>query len=308
MKETVLKLTNISKTYGSQKALDKVSMQVYQGDIYGLIGKNGAGKSTIQRMVTGLGFADSGEIELFGKSNPKDLQNERARVAAIIETPPFYPNLSAAQNLEYYQKLRGIADKQAINKLLTMVGLAEVGKKKFKSFSLGMKQRLGIALCLLTNPDLLILDEPINGLDPTGIVEIRDLIEKLNREYNVTILISSHILSELQMVATRYGIIDKGRMLAELSKEELDEQCQRSLSIRTNDAAKAASVLETQLATSNYKIINPNELRLYDFLDEAAEVNTQLVRNGVSVLGIAEVGDNLENYFMNLTQGGAVNG
>jgi len=306
MAETVLKLTNITKTYKGQKAVDNVSMTIQKGDIYGLIGKNGAGKTTLQRVITALTFADSGEIELFGQTSPTGLQKARKRIAGIIEGPAFYPNLSAAHNLEYYQRLKGIPDKNAIYKTLEVVGLSDVAKKKYKSFSLGMKQRLAIALSLLTSPDLLMLDEPINGLDPAGIVEMRELIKRLNEEYRTTILISSHILSELALVANRYGIIEQGKMIVELTQEELEEKCQKSLSIQTDDAAKAAAVIETSLDTTNYKIINDKEIRLYDYLTDVAEVNRQLVTNDVRVLSIQEVGDSLESYYMSITQGGKV--
>jgi len=306
MNNTVLKINNLSKKYSGNYALDNVSMTIQKGDIYGLIGKNGAGKSTLQRVITALTFADSGEIELFDQTSPSGLQSARKRIAGIIESPVFYPHLNAKQNLEYYLRLNGVPDKKEIAKTLEIVGLGQVAKKKFKDFSLGMKQRLGIALCLLTNPDFLILDEPINGLDPAGIIEMRELIKKLNEEYQMTILISSHILSELYLVANRYGIIDQGKMIVEISKEELDEQCQKALAIRTNDPAKVAGIIENTLQSTNYKVISQNEIRLYDFIEEASEVNHQLVVHGASVLGISEVGDSLENYFMNLVEGGKV--
>ncbi|WP_291579410.1 ABC transporter ATP-binding protein [Clostridium sp. UBA6640] len=303
MNEVVLKLKNVTKSYSGKVAVDNVNMTIRRGDIYGLIGRNGAGKTTLTRLITSLTFADSGEIELFGETTESGLQEARKRLGCVIEIPALYPNLTAYQNLEYYQRLKGIPDKNAIIKTLEIVGLSDTGEKKVKNFSLGMKQRLGIALALLNNPDFIILDEPINGLDPMGIIEMREIIKRLNEEYHITIMISSHILTELSLVATHYGIIDEGRMVKEFTHEELTEQCQRSLAIMVDDTAKAASVFETVLHTKNFKVISGKEIRLYDYLDNSSEVNQQLVSSGVSVASITEVGDNLEDYFMSLVKG-----
>ncbi len=304
MNEAVLKLKNVTKTYSGNVAVDHVNMTVRRGDIYGLIGRNGAGKTTLTRLITSLTSIDSGEIELFGETTEKGLQEARKRLGCVIECPALYPNLTAYQNLEYYQRLKGVPSKNAITKTLEIVGLTDTGKKKFKDFSLGMKQRLGIALALLNNPDFIILDEPINGLDPMGIIEMREIIKRLNEEHRITIMISSHILTELSLVATHYGIIDEGKMVKEFTHEELTEQCQRSLAVMVADTAKAASVFETVLQTTNFKIISDKEIRLYDYLDNPSEVNQQLVANGVSVLSMTEVGDNLEDYFMSLVKEG----
>ncbi|MDR0286444.1 MAG: ATP-binding cassette domain-containing protein [Clostridiales bacterium] len=201
----VLKTQNLTKRYGMTVAVDNVSLTVENGDIFGLIGQNGAGKTTLMRLITSLTQSDSGELELFNKTSSSELRNARARMGCIIELPAFYPNLTATQNLEYYRIQRGIPDKTTVQKALELVNLTNTGKKKFKNFSLGMKQRLGLALAILNNPDFIILDEPINGLDPTGIIEIRDLIKQLN-ERGITMLISSHILSELSQVANKYAI------------------------------------------------------------------------------------------------------
>ena len=300
--ETVLKLSRITKTYGKVAAVDDVDMTIKKGDIYGLIGKNGAGKTTLLRLIASLAFPTSGEIELFGETTEAGLQEARNRMGAVIEMPALYPNLTAIQNLEYYQRIKGIPNKSAINEKLEFVGLTDTGKKKFKDFSLGMKQRLGIALALLNNPDFIILDEPTNGLDPSGIVEMRELLKKLNAEQRITILISSHLLTELSLVATRYGIIDKGRLVKEFTDEELREECKRSLVITVDDTNTAASVLETILQTTRFKVMSATEIRLYDCLDDPSEVNYQLVSNGVRVVNITEMGANLEEYFMSLTK------
>jgi ABC-2 type transport system ATP-binding protein len=303
MNETVLKLTNVTKSYKGTKAVNNVNMTIEKGDIYGLIGRNGAGKTTLTRLITSLAFADAGEIQLFGKSSKGDLQEARKRIGCIIENPAFYPNLTAQQNLAYYQKIKGVPNKEALHKTLEIVGLTDTGKKKVKNFSLGMKQRLGIALALLNSPDFIILDEPINGLDPVGIVEMRELIKKLNVEYRITILISSHILSELSLVATRYGIIEGGRMIKQLSHEELLEECQRSLSLKVDDTAKAVSVIETALKSENFKVTGQREVRLYDFLDNPAKVNKIMLEHGVNLMGISEEGASLEDYFTELVRG-----
>lgn len=300
MSETVLKLTNVTKTYGNKAAVDHVNMTIKKGDIYGLIGRNGAGKTTLTRLITGLSFADKGEIQIFGETTEVGLSEARSRLGCIIEMPAFYPNLNARQNLEYYQRVKGIPNKQVVEETLKLVGLTDTGKKKFKNFSLGMKQRLGIALALLNSPDFIILDEPINGLDPTGIIEMREILKYLNQEKQITILISSHILTELSMVATRYGIINEGKLVKEVTNEELKEDCQRSLAIVVDDVPKATSVMETILKTAKFKVISDCEIRLYDYLDNPAEVSQQLVKNDVRISSVSEIGDSLEDYFMSL--------
>jgi len=303
----VLQTRNITKRYGKMTAVDNVSMTVRKGDVYGLVGRNGAGKTTLMRMICALTFADGGELSLFGQNSDPGLNKARRRIGSVVETPALYPNLTARQNLEYFRILRGIPDKNAVDNALKAVNLTDTGKKTFKNFSLGMKQRLGLALALLSNPDFIILDEPINGLDPMGIVEMRELIKKLNAEHGITFLISSHILSELSLVATRYGFINNGRLIKELTDEELQEQCRKCLSIKVDDAAKAAAILETALNTTKFKVIGNGEIRLYDCFDNPAEVTYQLNANGVRVSAIGEVGDNLEDYFVSLIEGGSNN-
>ncbi|QVK20103.1 ATP-binding cassette domain-containing protein [Mycoplasmatota bacterium] len=304
MKEIILKTHNITKNYSGTAAVKSFNMTIYKGDIYGLIGRNGAGKTTLSRIITGLSIPDTGSITLFGKQSQSELNYERKRIGCVIETPALYNNLTATQNLEYYRIQRGIPDKKVIIRALEMVDLTNTGKKKFKNFSMGMKQRLGLALALLNNPDFIILDEPINGLDPMGIVEMRKTIIKLNQDYGITILISSHILKELYLVATRYGIIDNGKLIKELNQDELNEECQKALLITVDDTANAAAVLETVLKTNKFKVISQNEIKVYDYLDNPSEVTFQFNEAGIRVSSINEIGDNLENYF--ITQVGEV--
>ena len=238
MKELVLKTHNLSKKYGEQWAVDNVNMTIEKGQIYGFIGQNGAGKTTLIRLITGLIHRTSGEIELLGASTEAELNKARTMVGSLVETPAFYGNMTARENLEVSRLVRNIAGKESIEEVLSLVGLKDVEKKKVKNFSLGMKQRLGIANALLGNPRFLILDEPINGLDPVSIVEIRELLKKVNKEKEVTMLISSHILGELSELATNYGIINNGKLIEELSAEQLRENCRQYVQIQASDVKK----------------------------------------------------------------------
>ncbi|MCL2569435.1 MAG: ABC transporter ATP-binding protein [Oscillospiraceae bacterium] len=299
---TVLKTKNLTKSYGGKVAVDNVSLTIEQGDIFGLIGQNGAGKTTFMRMITSLTRPDSGQIDLFGATTSAKLTEARTRIGAVIETPALFHNLTAVQNLEYYRLQRGIAEKSRVQEVLEIVQLTDTGKKKFKNFSLGMKQRLSLAVAILGHPDFLILDEPINGLDPTGIVETRDLIKRLNQE-GITILISSHILTELAQVANKYAIIHHGRLIKTLTQEQLHTECKRAMAVTVDDAAKAAVVLETALGIRDYKQVSGNELRIYEYLHDPAELSFQLNHAGVRVASIHEVGDSLEEYYIKMIGG-----
>ena len=303
MNEVVLKTRSLTKLYGDKPAVNKVDMTIQKGDIYGLIGKNGAGKTTLIRMITSLISPSGGDVALFGEESPAGLIKARKRVGGVIEMPALYPNLTARQNLEYYRILYGIPEKDRIDAALEMVSLTDTGNKKFKNFSLGMKQRLGLALAILGHPDFILLDEPINGLDPIGIIEMRETIKNLNEQHGITILISSHILTELSQIATRYGIINDGRLVKEITKEQLSEQCQRCLSVIVDDTKKAANIVETVLKTTNFKIVGENEIRMYDYLDNSSEVTFQLSTGGVRISAIREIGDNLEDYFKSVVEG-----
>lgn len=303
MKQEILRTENVIKKYKDNLVLDKVNIKINKGDIYGLVGRNGAGKSTLMNIITSLTVKDAGEVYLFGKeiNQSKDSKN---RMGCMIESPAFYPNLSAYDNLKYYCLLKGVIDYQKIDEVLKKVNLNNTGKKKFKRFSLGMKQRLGIALAILNNPDFIILDEPINGLDPLGISEVRETLSLLQQE-NITILISSHILSELYLVANKFGILESGKIVKQLSKEELDNECSRCLCIKVNDIKKTSVLLEEELNTTNYKILNDQEIRLYDYLDSQHIVSKVIIENGIELYAISEVGVSLEDYFKNIIKEGA---
>lgn len=302
MQEVILKTNNLTKKYKDFVALDNASITIHKGDIYGLIGRNGAGKTTLMKTITTLTNKTSGSFSLFGSE--EELTESKRRIGCLIESPAFFGNLTAYQNLKYYAIQKGIVDEKQIDKVLQTVDLYKERKKKFKNFSLGMKQRLGIALAILDSPDFIILDEPINGLDPIGIKEIRDTLKRLNEEEKITILISSHILSELYLIANHFCFIDRGKVIKELSKEELDLECSKCVVIKTSDVKKASVILEEKLHTTNYKVIDSNEIRLYDYLDNVLKVNKVLLQNDVEIMGIYESGISLEEYFDYLIKGG----
>jgi len=299
---TVLKTHNLTKRYGGVTAVDNVSLTIEKGDIFGLVGQNGAGKTTLMRLITSLVMPDSGGVELFEQTSPGGLDSARKRMGCIVEMPALYPNLTAEQNLEYYRILRGIPDKSVLQRSLELVGLTDTGKKKLRNFSLGMKQRLGLALSILNSPDFIILDEPINGLDPMGIIEMRDLMKRLNGQ-GITLMISSHILAELAQVATRYAIIHQGRLVREVTQEQLREECKRALTVTVDDVAKAVVILETELNIRDYKQVSANELRVYEYLDNPAEINLRLSTGGVRVFSLHEIGDSLEDFYARIIGG-----
>lgn len=299
MREIAVKTNKLTKKYKNFAALDGADMTIYRGDIYGIIGRNGAGKTTLMKTITGLTNKTSGDFEIFSKSGV-EAEKERKRIGCLIEEPAFFPNLSAKQNLKYYCIQKGITDYSKIDEVLELVQLADTGNKKFKGFSLGMKQRLGIAFSILDNPDLIILDEPINGLDPIGISDLRKTFFMLNEERALTIVISSHILSELYAVANRFLFIDKGKVIKEMTKEELDLECQKCLVIRLDDSKKAVQVLENKLNITNYKVINEHEVRIYDEQIDNGQVNMALSLEGVMVTELYTSGISLEDYFKSL--------
>ena len=303
MQEIVLQTNNLTKKYKDFVALDNATITIHKGDIYGLIGRNGAGKTTLMKTITTLTNKTGGSFSLFGSE--EELTESKRRIGCLIESPAFFDNLTAYQNLKYYSIQKGIVDEKQIDKVLKTVDLYKERNKKFKKFSLGMKQRLGIAFAILDNPDFIILDEPINGLDPIGIKEIRDTLKRLNEEEKITILISSHILSELYLIANHFCFIDKGRIIKDVSKEELDLECSKCIVIRTKDVKKATVVLEKELSTTNYKVIDNTEIRLYDYLENSAKVNKTLLSNDIEIMGIYESGISLEDYFNSLIKEGA---
>lgn len=303
MSEYILQAKNITKTFKNDKALDNVSMSLKKGEIYGFIGQNGAGKSTMLRIITGLSFPTNGQLELFDSRQESNIVEAQKRMGAIIENPGLFPNMSAYNNLEVHRLQKGIPGKECIDRTLELVGLQDTAKKKVKNFSLGMKQRLGLAVALLSDPEFLILDEPTNGLDPMGIVELRQLLKKLNREKGMTVLISSHILSELHQLATNYGIIHKGKMLEELSAKELDEKCRQHLQIKVDQSSKGVMIIEDILGTTDFEVMPDGTIKLYDLLDDVRTVSRILTENGLIIEHLSQNGDSLESYFSKLIGG-----
>ena len=306
MKEVILKTYNITKKYGNQVAVNNVNMTIKKGEIYGFIGQNGAGKTTLIRLITGLIHKTGGEIELLGATGEAELNKSRTMIGSLIETPSFYTNMTARENLEVSRLVRNIPGKRCIDEVLELVGLKDVEKKKVKNFSLGMRQRLGIANALMGNPKLLILDEPINGLDPMGIVEIRELLKKINKEKDMTILISSHILSELSELATTYGIISNGKLIEEITAEQLAEKCRQYIDLKVDDTSRAVTLLERELGISDYEVLEDKKIKVFSNLENVGEVNSILSKSGVIVQSISIKGENLEEYFMNKI-GGVLN-
>lgn len=296
MQNKLISALDVSKQYRHTLALDKASLTVYQGDIYGFIGENGAGKTTMIRLLTGLAQPTSGTISIFGQTELKQQMKSRSRLGCIIEAPALYDDMTARQNLEVQRLQRGIPGKHCIENALSLVNLTDTGKKPAKNFSLGMRQRLALAIALLGEPEVLILDEPVNGLDPTGIVDLRELIKRLNKEKGMTILISSHNLNELHHVATRYGIIHKGRMLQEISSQDLDTQCKKHVFLRVDDKERAAAVLEHELKIRRMEALS-DAFRIYEYLDQPSRISPTLSAAGIGVIQISIEGDDLEAYF-----------
>ncbi|AKA68146.1 ATP-binding cassette domain-containing protein [Clostridium scatologenes] len=302
MNEYAIRSSNITKIYGKHKVLDHVSMNIKKGDIYGFIGKNGAGKTTMIRVLAGLAIPDEGQVELFGHSEEKELIKERRRIGTLIESPAIYLNMTAKENLELIKIQRGIPGTKCIDEALNLVCLENVGKKKTKNFSLGMKQRLGIAMALLSDPELLLLDEPINGLDPIGIKEIRELLIKLNRERGVTILISSHILSELTQISNRYGFINNGKLIKEMTATEFSSKCRTYLHLKVRNASDALIILENEVGMRDYEILPDNIIRVYDEFD-SERITLTLAKHNIGIKEILPMGETLEDYFTKLVGG-----
>ena len=294
----VIELKNISKKYGKATVVDNFSLNVEKGHICGLIGPNGAGKTTIMKMMAGLASPTSGEIGFFGKNDNLDLS--RKRMAFMLEAPIIDKSMNARQNMEYVRYVKGVADKKKIDEMLDFVGLHDVGKKAAGKFSLGMTQRLGIAMALLTEPEIMVLDEPVNGLDPEGIVEIRELLLKLNREDHITIIISSHILSELSLLCTDYIFINKGEILQTVSAPELKKICKEYYRIDTDNNNLAAAVLQNKLELSQFDVDKDGTIKLYEGLENIRDISKTLFENGVIPTTLAMNEANLEQYYMNM--------
>lgn len=299
----VLKTNAISKKYKDFKALDGLTMNVPKGSIYGFVGRNGAGKTTLIRTICGLQPPTDGTFELYGvKSTDSAISDTRKRMGAVVETPSIYPYLTAKQNLEIQHKIMGVPSLKSTDALLELVGLKDTGKKKAKDFSLGMRQRLGIAVALCGNPDFLVLDEPINGLDPQGIIEMRELILKLNREKNITILISSHILDELSKIATHYGFINGGQLIREMSAEELENECCKCVRMKVTDTSALARTLDGM--EIEYKIIDNESADVYA-TPNITKLAFSLWEEKCEILSVSEHDESLESFFISLVGGGS---
>lgn len=300
--EMILSARDLCKSYGHFQALKGLSLEIPKGAIYGLVGRNGAGKTTLIRLLCGLQPPDSGEFTLYGYSD-KDagIAKARRRMGAVVESPSIYLRLTARENLEQQYRVLGLPSFDGLEELLTLVGLGDTGKKKARNFSLGMKQRLGLAIALVGDPDFLILDEPTNGLDPQGIIDIRELILKLNREKGITVLISSHILDELSRLATHYGIIDGGRMVKQLSAQELERACRKCARVEVTDTAALARVLDTMQV--EHKILSPSTADVYAKVN-VSQLAAALGEENCQILSLQERDESLESYYISLVGGG----
>ncbi len=303
MNKYIIETKNLSKQYDAQKSVANLNIHVKQGRIYGLLGRNGAGKTTTMKMLLGLTTPTEGEAILFGKNIQTDAKKILPRVGCLIESPGFYPNLTGTENLNIFARLRGIPKRNAVASALEVVGLPYRDKKLFSQYSLGMKQRLAIALAIMHDPELLILDEPINGLDPIGIAEVRKFIRDLCNERGKTILISSHILSEISQLADDIGIIDHGVLLEEESLDELEEKNSKYIRLEVSDTAQAARILERNFQAENFKIINERRIALYDVSLPIALINRALIENGIELFESHLFESTLEDYFKKVTGG-----
>lgn len=298
----VLKTNALCKEYKDFKALNGVSMNIPKGAIYGFVGKNGAGKTTLIRLICGLQEPTSGEYTLFGRKNTdKEMFKSRRRMGAVVETPSIYLDMTARDNLKQQYRILGLPSFDGLEEILKLVGLEDTGKKKAKNFSLGMRQRLGIAIALVGDPDFLVLDEPVNGLDPQGIIEIRELILKLNREQQITVLISSHILDELSKLATHYGFIDNGCIVREMSTEELDAACRKCVRMEVSDTKTLSRVLESK--GIEYKIISDTMADVYEKIS-VSQLVLPLAKENCEVFSIQEHDESLESFYVSLVGGG----
>jgi ABC-2 type transport system ATP-binding protein len=302
----IIRTNQLTKAYQGKNVVTNVNMTVKKGEIYGFLGPNGAGKTTIMKMLTNLVKPTSGEIELFGEKLTNTSYELLKRMGSIIEYPVFYDRLTARENLELHCEYMGYYDTKAIDSALELVKLKNIENKSVKDFSLGMKQRLGIARAIITKPELLILDEPINGLDPVGIKELRDLFQMLCREYGITMLISSHILGEIELIADTVGFIRDGRLIKEVSMDEIREQNTEYIELVVNDVNKAVYVLQDLLQLTNYKVLDGLRIRIYDIKISQTELSKSLILNGVLIEEMNKRNLSLEDYFLTIMNGGGI--
>lgn len=303
MSETIVEVTNLTKQYGKQLALDDVTFSIKKGSIVGLIGPNGAGKTTIMKIMGGLAFPTSGKLEMYGAADEKGLNHARTRMSFMIETPYEKEKMTARQNLEKQRLQKGIPDKHRVDEVLEIVNLTDTGKKMVKNFSLGMRQRLGLANALLSKPEFMVLDEPINGLDPEGIVEIRELFRRLNKEEGITIVISSHILSELSLLCSDYIFINNGQIKGVFTEKELRAACSEYYLIDTDNNEKASAILTEKCGIERLEALEDGRLRIYDKLDEIRDISKTLYDSGIVPTELTRNEINLEDYYMRLVQG-----
>ena len=300
--DDILKINNLTKIYNNNKVIDNVTMRIKKGEIYGFLGPNGAGKSTIMKIILNLVKPTEGEVLVFDKDSNKDNFDILKRIGSLIESPYFYDKLTARENLDLHCEYMGYHNKERIKEVLDFVGLHNIEKKHVCDFSLGMKQRLAIARAIITQPEFLILDEPINGLDPEGIKEMRLMIKKLNEKYGTTILISSHILSEIELIADTIGVIKNGRILEEISMKDMQKYNSNYIELEVNNLEKTGYLIEEEFGIKNYKIISENKIRIYDLTVSKNEISKLLINNNIELESISKKESTLEEYFLKLIQ------
>lgn len=303
MEKFVLQTENLTKKYGTHTVLDNVSINLEKKHIYGFIGENGAGKSTFMKIVTGLTYPTSGTYSIMGKESSREREKMRRHIGSMIEEPALYPNYTILQNLELQRTLVGNPDKLASDKVLEMVDLSDAKNKKVHTLSMGMKQRLSIAMALIGNPQILILDEPINGLDPKNIVALRNLLQKLNEEKNITIFISSHILSELYLLATDYIFIHKGKIIDVITHDELEARCRKYICIKTDAVPMALTVLDKIMDNPEYKVVSEDTIHLYSDMDNIEKISRAFMQHEIVIKELSVMEQTLEDYFMGITGG-----
>lgn len=305
MEKFVLQTENLTKKYGTYTVLDNVSISLEKKHIYGFIGENGAGKSTFMKIITGLTYPTSGTYSIMGKESSREREKMRRHIGSMIEEPALYSNYTILQNLELQRTLVGNPDKLASDKVLEMVDLSDAKNKKVHTLSMGMKQRLSIAMALIGNPQILILDEPINGLDPKNIVALRTLLQKLNEEKNITIFISSHILSEIYLLATDYIFIHKGKIIDAITHDELEARCRKYICIKTDAVPMALTVLDKIMNNPEYKVVSEDTIHLYSDMDNIEKISRAFMQHEIVITELSVMEQTLEDYFMGITGGGS---
>ena len=301
--DAVIKINQLTKQYKNELALDHFSMEVNRGEVLGIAGSNGAGKTTLFRLMAGLAFPTSGEIEVFGSVDDAHRRSMQQYMSFTIEEPAFFPEFTAGENLEYYAIQRGVCEPERVEEVLRQVALHDTGKKKFKAFSMGMRQRLAIALALLHKPEIMVFDEPTNGLDPQGIVQVRQLLRQLARDHGTTILVSSHILSELEHLADRFIILNKGKKVAEFSREKMQQRQKDYFELAVDQVQRASTVLEEHFHTQDYEVDEGNLIRIYDPAVQIPELTQALISEQIGVLSIKRQPAQLEDIFLDSLNG-----